>query len=655
MVSDLFSLLVSRSSWFGGLLVQHVAISFLSIALAGVIGLALGIAIALWRRGARPVLALVNFVYTIPSIALLGFLIPVTGVGNVTAVVALTVYALLPMVRNTYTGIANIEPQIIEAARGMGATENQLLYRIELPLAAPVIMSGVRNMATMTIALAGIASFIGAGGLGVAIYRGITTNNLTLTLAGSLLIAVLAIVVDALLGLAKRLLRRPFAAPQGAGAHGKNGLHAKGANGLQVAQRIRSMLDGADASSTPGELGGSGALTTTTSPISGLATSEYSSSAAPVKDTAHAAKSAAAVSASSPSASPPAKRTHPTFRRTHAWSRRGVVAAGVVAVMASVAALARFGGLRLGDNGVANTSGGVFGANLSGASFGGSGEPDSSSIGITGTTGTIQVATKPMTEQYVLGEMLKALIEHDTSLTVEVTQGVGGGVATIQPALEKGDFDLYPEYTGTGWSEVLKHEEAYDESLFDTLRSQYETDLGLTWVGMYGFNNTYGLAVLESTAERLGLSTYSDLAREADQLTLGAEPDFFDRQDGYPGLSQTYDMEFAQTMDMDIGLKYQALFNGQVDAIVVFTTDGQLAESDVTVLEDDQGFYPSYRCGNVVRLDTLDEYPELRTELERLEGTISDADMARMNRAVETDGSEPKDVAVEFLAERGLM
>ena len=146
MLSSLFQLLVEKRAWFFDLLLQHIGISFISIALAALIGLSLGIAIAAWRRGAKPVLALVNFVYTIPSIALFGFLIPVTGIGDLTAVVALTVYALLPMVRNTYTGLTTIDPAIIEAARGMGSTDRQLLYRIELPLAAPVIMSGIRNI-----------------------------------------------------------------------------------------------------------------------------------------------------------------------------------------------------------------------------------------------------------------------------------------------------------------------------------------------------------------------------------------------------------------------------------------------------------------------------------------------------------------------------
>ena len=134
--------------------------------------------------------------YTNPSIAFFGIQIPFSGIGDTTAIFALTVYALLPMVRNTYTGITGIDREIIEAARGMGSTPFQILYKIQIPLAFPVILSGLRIMVVMTIALAGIAAFIGAGGLGVAIYRGITTNNGVLTVAGSLLIAVLALLTD---------------------------------------------------------------------------------------------------------------------------------------------------------------------------------------------------------------------------------------------------------------------------------------------------------------------------------------------------------------------------------------------------------------------------------------------------------------------------
>lgn len=204
MLLEMAKLLVARWDLFLELLLEHMGISVISIVIAMVLGLLIGILISEFQRSSRIVIGLVNFVYTIPSISLLGFLIPFSGIGDATAVIALTVYALLPMVRNTYTGLSNVSPLIIEAATGMGSTRLQVLMKIKLPLAMPVVIAGVRNMAVMTIALAGIASFIGAGGLGVAIYRGITTNNKAMTLAGSILIAILAIIADYGIGLIEK-------------------------------------------------------------------------------------------------------------------------------------------------------------------------------------------------------------------------------------------------------------------------------------------------------------------------------------------------------------------------------------------------------------------------------------------------------------------
>ena len=180
-------------------------ISLIAIIIATVIGLILGVIISEYKKSSKTILGIINFMYTIPLYFTIRFFNPFSGIGNSTAIIALSVYALLPMVRNTYTGIINIDDNIIEAATGMGSTRWQILYKIKLPLALPVIMSGFRNMVTMTIALAGIASFIGAGGLGVAIYRGITTNNTAMTLTGSLLIAILALITDIVLGFIEKL------------------------------------------------------------------------------------------------------------------------------------------------------------------------------------------------------------------------------------------------------------------------------------------------------------------------------------------------------------------------------------------------------------------------------------------------------------------
>ena len=511
MMKEMWTLLIDKKSFFLKLLIEHIEISFLAILIAVLIGGIVGILISEFEKASKPALGVINFLYTIPSISMLGFLIPFSGVGNATAVIALTIYALLPMVRSTHTGLTHVDSNILEAAKGMGSTRTQILFKIKIPLAMPVILSGIRNMVTMTIALAGIASFIGAGGLGVAIYRGITTNNAAMTMFGSLLIAVLALVFDFILGfIEKRIAKRS----------GK----AKKANRIMA------------------------------------------------------------------------------------------VAAFVLIVAVVIASVV----------------------------------PDNKKD-------TIHIATKPMTEQYVLGEMLDILIEQDTDLNVEITQGVGGGTSNIQPAMENGEFDLYPEYTGTGWNMVLKKEGLYTEDMFSSLQEEYNDDYDMSWIGMYGFNNTYGLVVRKEIADKYNLKTYSDLKAVSDQLTFGAEYDFFEREDGYDALCAEYGFHFKKTMDMDIGLKYQAINQGKIDVMNIFTTDGQLSTSDVVVLVDDKQFYPSYMCGNIVRNEVMEQHPELEAVLQTLSGTITDSDMARMNYEVETLGREPRAVAKEFLAGKGLI
>lgn len=199
LLKGLVDIYIERWDFFLNLLLEHMVLTGIAVLIITVLGLSVGIVISRNRRLAQWVMAFNNFLYTIPSIALFGFLVALTGIGNRSAILALVLYGVLPIIRNTYVGIREVDPQIIESARGMGTTSWQLLYRIQLPLALPVIMTGVRTMVIMTIALAGIASFIGAGGLGVAIWRGITTNYPEMTLAGSLLVALLAIVVDLIL------------------------------------------------------------------------------------------------------------------------------------------------------------------------------------------------------------------------------------------------------------------------------------------------------------------------------------------------------------------------------------------------------------------------------------------------------------------------
>lgn len=207
-VTRVFNLYIDRLDFFLKLLFEHIVLSFTAIIFISIIGIGLGIYITRNRKVADIVLGIANFLYTIPSIALFGFLVSLTGIGNKSALIALTIYGVLPIIRNTYVGINEVDKQIIEAAVGMGSTDKQLLIKVQLPIALPVIIAGFRTMVVMTIALGGIASFIGAGGLGVAIWRGITTNYSEMTVAGSLLVALLAIVSDFMLGVFERKIRK---------------------------------------------------------------------------------------------------------------------------------------------------------------------------------------------------------------------------------------------------------------------------------------------------------------------------------------------------------------------------------------------------------------------------------------------------------------
>lgn len=278
------------------------------------------------------------------------------------------------------------------------------------------------------------------------------------------------------------------------------------------------------------------------------------------------------------------------------------------------------------------------------------------SFGCSNKSDTIKIATKPMTEQFILGEMIKLLIEDNTDLNVEITKGIGGGTSNIHPAIVKGDFDLYPEYTGTGWSFVLKEDGIPDdETLYKELQEKYKNNYDLSWIGLYGFNNTYGLVIRKDLSEKYNIKTYSDLAKYSEDLTFGAEYDFYERDDGFDALCEEYGMSFKKSVDLDIGLKYNAINSKEIDVMNVFTTDGQLADSDVVLLEDNKNFYQTYYCGTVIRNDILKKYPELEEVLMKMNNILTESEMAELNYKVESKKEDEKKVAEDFLRDKGLL
>jgi osmoprotectant transport system permease protein len=206
-VSGLLAYLWERRAEIAAHTGEHLVLVVLSTLAAVAIGIPLGVALSRRPRLARPVLGLAGVVQTIPSLALFGFLIPLPflgGIGPRTAIVALVLYALLPILRNTYSGIRSVDPAVVESATGLGLTARQRLWWVEVPLSLPVVLGGVRIAIVVSIGIATIAAAVGAGGLGVLIYRGIATVDNRLILAGALPAALLAVVCDGVLGWAER-------------------------------------------------------------------------------------------------------------------------------------------------------------------------------------------------------------------------------------------------------------------------------------------------------------------------------------------------------------------------------------------------------------------------------------------------------------------
>ncbi|CBH20159.1 Substrate-binding region of ABC-type glycine betaine transport system precursor [Acetoanaerobium sticklandii] len=269
---------------------------------------------------------------------------------------------------------------------------------------------------------------------------------------------------------------------------------------------------------------------------------------------------------------------------------------------------------------------------------------------------TVVIASKPHSEQYILAEMLSLLIENHTDIKVEKKLGIGGGTSNIHPAMLSGDFDIYPEYTGTGLLFVLKEDLITDsDELYKRVQDRYLEEYNIKWLGLYGFNNTYALAVKESTAQTYNLETYDDLALASKDLVFGAEHDFFERDDGYEALKDVYGFEFKDTKEMDIGLKYEAIGSDEVDVINAFSTDGLIKQYNLKVLEDNKNFFPAYQAATLIRKETLDKYPELEAVLGKLTGQISDDEMIQMNYQVEKENMDPRDVAEQFLKAKGLI
>ncbi len=494
---------------------QHLLLTGVSTGVAIALGVPMGIWLARQRRWRNPVMSIISILQTIPSLAMLAFLLPFFGIGVLPALIALTLYAFLPIVRNTITALDSIPAEIMEATRALGFTHWQSLWKVELPLGMPIVVAGIRTAAVIGVGIATLAAFIGAGGLGDFIIRGLAVSNTGLVLLGAVPAAGLALLLDFLI------------------------------------QRIESRL---------------------------------------------------------------ATRRHSDRDRPPIWTRKWLPGGAAVILLIM-----------------------LFGLNEQPA------------------RDTIRIGSKNFTEQFILAELMAQMLEAHTDLKVERKFNLGSIVICHQAMLQA-ELDIYPEYTGTAYRVILNRQQTLSaEQTYAQVQQAYQQQFKLSWLKPFGFDDTYAIAVRQDFAAQHNISRISQLRPHAEQLSIGFASEFYEREDGYPGLIRAYGFEFGDTAEMDISLLYQAARSGAVDVVSGNSTDGRIAAFDLLVLEDDLNFFPPYYAAPVVRREILDKHPGLAEILERLAGSIDERQMQALNYAVDHGGQSAHDVARKFLHERQLI
>jgi glycine betaine/choline ABC-type transport system substrate-binding protein len=268
----------------------------------------------------------------------------------------------------------------------------------------------------------------------------------------------------------------------------------------------------------------------------------------------------------------------------------------------------------------------------------------------------IVIGSKNFTESLMLGELIAQMVEARTHLKVE-RRFYLAGTYICQQAMLAGRIDIYPEYTGTALTAILKQKVAGDETqVYQQVKDKYEADLGLTLGPPFGFNNTFALEIRGEDARRLNLETLSQAAAFTPQWRAGFGYEFMERPDGYAGLAAAYGLHFAAPPRiMDLGLLAPALKARQIDIAAGNATDGLIPVFDLFVLEDDRHYFPPYEAVAVIRQQTLQQHPEVAGAVAALGGKISDQEMQKMNYALDGQHRDAKDVAHEFLRGKGLV
>lgn len=512
-MAELWNFIISNQAEILDQAVEHIGLTFVSLLVAVVIGIPLGLLATRYEKVSGPVLGAVGVIQTIPSIALLGFMLPLLGIGALPAVTALFLYALLPIVRNTYSGINEVDSSVVEAARGMGMTGSQLLRKVELPLAAPVIFAGIRTATVINVGVATLCALIGAGGLGEFIFRGIALNNAVMIMAGALPAALLALGFDFMLGVLERnfsTLLKPLS----------YGLAAVvlfvfmySVSTLWSSQHFRAGVPPEFLERADGFKGLTQNYDFDIPVVEMNASLMYEALDNGRVDVIVGYSTDGRIEAFDLKVLKDNRRYFPPyeaapivkqdFAESHPQVMRAVNRlAGKISTQTMIALNSAVDHEGREEQVVAKEYLQQLGFQTEGNR---EGDPD------------MLIGGKLQTEQFILAHMYRLLIENYTSLDVGLRLGLAG-TQIVFNALINDEIQLYPEYTGTGLHVLLEPPKQVIDSLGNDRDAVYKyvaeeslEKFGIRWLEPIGFENSYALIMRREQANRLGIDTVSDL------------------------------------------------------------------------------------------------------------------------------------------------
>ncbi|TDX02374.1 ABC transporter permease/substrate-binding protein [Dinghuibacter silviterrae] len=508
----------------------HIGLTFISLFIAMAVGISLGLLISRFRRLAGGVLGVAGILQTIPSIALLGFMIPLLGIGAKPAIAALFLYALLPIIRNTYTGITGVDPSILDAARGMGMRPGQVLARVQMPLAMPVILAGIRTATVINVGVATLAAYIAAGGLGEFIFGGIALNNTNMILAGAIPAALLALLLDWLLSLLQRVRAgRLFYC-----------LAPLAVLFLSSFYLLPSAYDGKiKAGFTPEFMGRQdgylGLRQVYGLHVRTLVINDnvmYNAVAEKKLDVISGSSTDGRVRAFDLAILDDDKHIFPPYYAAPIVRQavltkypflEGVLdtLSGLINDSIMTELNYRVDCLKETPEDVAKeflVSRGLY--REPGALGAPAAKPGASgNAAALGLGGTLVIGSKIFGDGYILANMYKMLVEGFTNLRAVTKTGLGGTTICFN-ALVAGQIDLYPEYTGTGLLVILHADPGVLDSLghdpgrvYAYVGTAFVQRFGIKWLKPIGFNNTYALMMRRGEAQALHIRSISDLSQ----------------------------------------------------------------------------------------------------------------------------------------------